>query len=64
MERGAAHRQGGPIPTAKGPWTNFAMVQQLLDGLPAIDANKRVKPDYVRVSYTAVATLEFWSKNT
>ncbi len=35
------------------------MAQQLLDGLPAIDANKRVKPDYVRVSFIPVATLEF-----
>ena len=35
------------------------MAQQLLDGLPAIDANKHVKLDYVRASFIAVATLEF-----
>ena len=38
---------------------HFAMAQQLLDGLPAIDANKHVKLDYVRASFIAVATLEF-----
>ena len=59
MGRGAAQRQGGPTFTVKGLWMHFAMAQQLLDGLPAIDANKRVKPDYVRVSFIAVATLEF-----
>ena len=59
MGRGAAQRQGGPTFTVKGLWMHFAMAQQLLDGLPAIDANKHVKLDYVRASFIAVATLEF-----
>ena len=59
MGRGAAQRQGGPTFTVKGLWMHLAMAQQLLDGLPAFDANKHVKLDYVRASFIAVATLEF-----